>query len=177
MRSRCPAISSAPSRRSAALARALAAAANEPTVLGAVVRAQKARPGLLLVLPSALASASETPYTQPDRVEAALLALADVARLVRAARKSKRSAGTLEQLFLQHGLTYKAHISRTTAGRYGAEYSVWYRDKFVSIAPHFTLGKGGPKTCLSIHFHIDEAGGWLPVVAHCGRHKPNTKSS
>ena len=63
----------------------------------------------------------------------------------------------------------------TSKGKWGEEYETTYKGRRVSIEQHLALGKGGPDTCLRVHFHIDEEDEKF-VVAHVGKHKTNTSA-
>jgi len=63
----------------------------------------------------------------------------------------------------------------TSTGKWADEYEMSYKGKRVSIEPHLALGKGGPETCLRIHFYADEQDKRF-IVAHVGRHKTNTRT-
>jgi hypothetical protein len=67
------------------------------------------------------------------------------------------------------------HISDTTRNRHKADYTFSYGSKARLFEPHITIGSGGPNSCASIHFLLDEDKGKI-VVAHVGRHLTNTKT-
>jgi hypothetical protein len=60
----------------------------------------------------------------------------------------------------------------TSTGKWAGEYEAMYGGRKVSIEQHLALGKGGPDTCLRIHFYTDNEQGKY-VIAHVGRHKTN----
>jgi hypothetical protein len=142
---------------------------------GVVLRAKTDYRDTLTVLDSALESAAESPFMQIKKVSQALLAMHEVCESWRGSRKARKPMGTFEQAFAAKGFDYKSRESMTSRGKWGEEYEVIYRGKPVSIEPHLALGKGGPDTCLRIHFHIDEENEQF-VIAHVGRHKTNTKT-
>lgn len=129
----------------------------------------------LIFQKSAFDSADDSPYSQPDKVLQALEAMDDVCRTRRDALRRKQSIGLLEEAFSSRGFVYKAKCSSTSTGKWGEEYVTNYGGSRVSIEPHLALGKGGPDTCLRIHFFMDDDTGHF-VVAHAGRHKTNTKT-
>jgi hypothetical protein len=88
---------------------------------------------------------------------------------------AKAIDGVAGRAFDTRGFTYKAKESATSAGKWGEEYTAIHNNMKVSIEPHLALGKGGPDTCLRIHFFKDEELGRF-VVAHVGRHKTNMKT-
>lgn len=129
----------------------------------------------LIFLDSALESATSSPFKQPNKVYQALLAMHEVCLSWRDSLRKKLPMGTFESAFEKRGLEYKPRESMTSKGKWGEEYQTTYRNDRVSIEPHLALGKGGPDTCLRIHFYIDEKEQKF-VVAHVGRHKTNTRS-
>jgi hypothetical protein len=124
---------------------------------------------------SAFESARECPFKQPKKVYQALLAMHEVCQAWRQSRKTRTPMGSPDQSFANKGFEYKPRESMTSKGKWGAEYEMWYKGHRVSVEQHLALGKGGPDTCLRIHFYSDESTGKY-VIAHVGRHKTNTKS-
>jgi hypothetical protein len=127
----------------------------------------------LRFLPSALRSAADSPYQYPDRVYKLFRALDEIGR-------SARTRGGLgESVFdalRRHGFEYKPHISVTSEGKYGSEYTFEYAGQRRVFDHHVTLGSShNPRECLSVHWVRDEANGWF-VVGWCGRHLTNTKT-
>jgi hypothetical protein len=141
----------------------------------AVVAAKESFATTLVIQDSALDSARDSPFKQFSKVQQALLAMHEVCLSWRSARKKRTPMGTFETAFQGKGFEYKPRESMTAKGKWGDEYEMTYRSKRVSIEPHLALGKGGPDTCLRIHFYMDEEEGKF-VVAHVGRHKTNTRS-
>ena len=131
--------------------------------------------GTLVFLESALSSAEASPFKQPKRVLEALLAMDEVCQAWRKSRREKTTIGSFEQQFQKKGFVYKARESMTSRGKWSEEYEAIYNGRRVSIEPHLALGKGGPDTCLRIHFHVDEDEEKF-VIAHVGRHKTNTSA-
>jgi hypothetical protein len=129
----------------------------------------------LVIQESALAAASDSPFKQFNKVQQALLAMHEVCLAWRESRKNRISMGGFEGAFDKKGFEYKARESQTAKTRWSNEYETTYKDRRVSIEQHLALGKGGPDTCLRIHFYIDEEQGKF-VVAHVGRHKTNTRT-
>ena len=151
---------------------------NEPTpksVREAVDMATEKFGDTLLFLKSAYSSADESPYSQPDRVLQALLAMDEVCKVWRESKKNRKSMGSFEDAFIARECEYKAKESMTSKGKWGEEYEVTYKGSKASIEQHLALGKGSPTSCLRIHFLLDEGEGKF-VIAHVGRHKTNTKS-
>jgi hypothetical protein len=144
-------------------------------VRAAVDLAAKRFPDTLIFLKSALTSADDSPYGQPDKVFQALEALDDVCKVWRESIQRKQSMGPLEEAFASRGFIYKAKESMTSTGKWGEEYTTLYEGVKVAIEPHLALGKGGPDTCLRIHFFRGEEQGRF-IVSHVGRHKTNVKT-
>lgn len=129
----------------------------------------------LLFLESATASAKETPFKNAKRVYEALDAMHAVWGQWRKSRRQQVPVGSLKDLFEEKGFDYRPRASKTSKGKWGTEYEAMYDGKKVSIQQHLTLGKGGPDTCLSIHFFTDDQKEKF-VIAHVGRHKTNTST-
>lgn len=146
-----------------------------PSVRKAVDMASEQFRDTLTFLRSAVDSADQSPYAQPEKVFRAFQAMDDVCLVRREAKRRREPMGLLEDAFKQRGFEYKAKESMTSTGKWSAEYQALYQGKKVSIEPHLALGKVGPETCLRIHFYMDDDSGRF-VIAHVGRHKTNTKS-
>jgi len=124
----------------------------------------------------AFSSAEDSPYNDPVEVSYALLAMHEVCSALRTSRKNQHPIGPLEQQFSGRGFAYRAHESESSMrGKMGDERKLVHNGKNISLEKHLALGKGGPDTCLRIHFYDDEASGVF-VVGHVGRHKTNTKT-
>ena len=129
----------------------------------------------LVVQDTAIDSARNSPFVQYKKVYQALLAMHEVCLAWRLSRKTKTPMGSFEHAFAQKGFDYKPRESMTSRGKWGNEYETSYKTQRVSIEQHLALGKGGPDTCLRIHFYTDEQEEKF-VIAHVGRHKTNTRS-
>jgi len=129
----------------------------------------------LTFLDSALDSAMDSPFEQPRKAYQAFLAMQEVCFGWRESLRTGKSVGSFEQAFEKKGFEYKPRESVTSKGKWGEEYEALYDGRKVSIEPHLALGKGGPKTCLRIHFYVDREKERF-VIAHAGRHKTNTSS-
>lgn len=145
------------------------------TVSNAVEIAKKKFKQTLIFQDSATDSAEKSPFRQPKKVLHALEAMHEVCLAWRRSIETKAAAGSWEQQFEKKGFTYKARESSTSKGKWGEEYETVYKGEKVSIEQHLSVGKGGPDTCLRIHFYVDEASQQL-VIAHVGKHKTNTSS-
>jgi hypothetical protein len=145
------------------------------TVIEAVERIAALKDPTLVFLPSAFASAEDSPYQFPKKVLSALQALAEVARKRRRVAESGAGMGTWPvQLFESRGIRYASHNSGSTKARWSGEYRVVYDGKRVELDEHLSLGAShDPAACLRIYFFWDPDRR-VTVVAHVGRHKRNT---
>ena len=74
------------------------------------------------------------------------------------------------------GWEYNPHISATSSGRFGDEYTGNFNGKHMEFPKHLKRGSSyDPKRCFRIHFAYD-ADTKAIVVNHAGRHLRNTKS-
>ena len=73
------------------------------------------------------------------------------------------------------GFDYAEFISPMAKGKYGDEYTFRYEGQPVLCENHVTIGAKSAATCISIHWHRDEARKRL-VIAWCGKHLSNTQS-
>jgi hypothetical protein len=129
----------------------------------------------LVFLESAITSAKDSPFKQSKRVSQALLAMHEVCREWRKSRKEKAAIGLIENHFAVKGFKYKPRESMTSKGKWTSEYEAMYRGGKVPIEQHLAIGKGGPDSCLRIHFYTDDEEQKY-VIAHVGRHKTNTSA-
>jgi hypothetical protein len=146
-----------------------------PSVGDAVVSAKTDFADTLTFLDSALDSATDSPFEQPRKAYQAFLAMHEVCLGWRESLRTGKSVGSFEQAFERRGFEYKPRESVTSRGKWGKEYEATYDGCKVSIEPHLALGKGGPNTCLRIHFYADREKQRF-MIAHAGRHKTNTSS-
>ncbi len=127
----------------------------------------------LRFLPSARQSADESPYQQPARVYDLFRALDEVGRELRTRGQLGRS---LFDALRDRGFEYKPHISMTSEGKYGGEYTFEYGGRKHLFENHVTIGSShSPRECLSVHWLRDDAAGRF-VVGWCGRHLTNTRT-
>ena len=149
------------------------ALANLRRVSDAVQLAAAEFPDTLVFLDDARKSAADSVYQQPQKVFDLFAALDRVMQTIRA----HGSAGEELHAVLQRaGYEYKPHISDTTAGKYGAEYTFVYAGSRRLFENHVTLGKSfDPRECLSVHWLRDETRKQF-VVGWCGKHRTNTRS-
>lgn len=141
------------------------------------VEVAKKKCGNLIILDSALKSAASSPFQRPAEIAEALQDLDQVAATWNNLKAQKGNGGDLRQHLtsLGWGKRCSMHISDTTKSRFKADYTFPYGSQPKLFEPHITLGSGDPNSCASIHFIMDEAKGRI-VVAHVGRHLPNTKT-
>ncbi len=131
----------------------------------------------LVILRSALQSAEESPFRRPQEIYDALGDLNFVARDWREQRETNGSGGDLRQHLINRGWGKRCslQISDTTRSKYKNDYTFEYNGEKKLFEPHITIGSGDPNMCASIHFLLDHDTGMI-VVAHVGRHLPNTKT-
>lgn len=135
-----------------------------------------ARLGNLIILDSALDSAKQSPFNRPADVLDALSALNEISLEWRTQKKAKGSGGDIRQKLIDRGFGKRCsmHISDTTRTQFGADYTFNYDGARRLFEPHLTLGSGDANSCASVHFILDDKKEQI-VVAHVGRHLPNTK--
>lgn len=131
----------------------------------------------LELLESAFEAAKKSPFQRPLEVLAALRDLDEIASDWAKQRKAKGNGGDLLQHLKNRGWGKRSsmHVSDTTKARHRHHYEFEYGGKSQLFEPHITLGSGDPNSCASIHFQLDQAREKI-VVAHVGRHLPNTKT-
>jgi hypothetical protein len=131
----------------------------------------------LIILDSACDGAKKSPFQRPAEILDALRDLEEIAVDWGKQRRDKGSGGDLLQHLKSRGWGKRSsmHISTTTRTRYEEHYKFEYDGRHQLFEPHITLGSGDPNSCASIHFRLDEGRGKI-VVAHVGRHLPNTKT-
>lgn len=141
-------------------------------VLKAVKMAEEDFKKTMVFHERAIESAAESIYKSPERVYQLFEALDEICTKW---KTDGNPGDTWKSVLAKKGFDYKQDISMTTKGKYGEEYFRKYKGNRVSIAEHVTLGKGGPETCLSVHFWRDEENQTL-LIGHCGKHLTNTKT-
>ncbi len=142
------------------------------TVVEAAERASADFGQTLSFLPDALESARQSPYRDPDKVYSLFKALDELTRLWQA----RGSIGTgWHDALKPKGFDYAEFISPTAKGKYGEEYTFRYEGQPVLFEHHVTLGARSADTCISIHWHRDEARKRL-IIGWCGKHLSNTQS-
>ena len=142
------------------------------SVAEAIERAQADFPATLIVLESAVESARQSPYRQPDKVYRLFHALDELTR-------QWQEAGSIgsgwHQALKPKGFEYAEFISPTAKGKYDDEYTFRYEGQPILFQHHVTIGARSADTCISIHWHRDEARKRL-VIGWCGKHLSNTQS-
>jgi hypothetical protein len=145
------------------------------SVTEAVERAAK-RTRKVEFLASAHSAAGESPFQRPFDIFKALMDLDEIVDAWRSQRDSTGSGGDLLQHLRDRGWGRRSsmHISDTTKGKYRGYYEFDYKGLKQLFEPHITIGSGDPNSCASIHFIFDHNREKM-VVAHVGKHLPNTK--
>ncbi len=143
------------------------------SVEAAFLAAKQRFSGPLLFLESALRSAKDSPFKQPDRVFELFEAMYEIAT------QWKKHDGALgqrwETAFETFGFDYRPTISQTSEGKWAKDYTFVYDGVPRLFESHVTIGKKGPDSCLSVHFYRDDDNLVL-VIGHCGRHLTNTST-
>ena len=131
----------------------------------------------LEVLDSALSAAKNSPFRRPQDIFQALSDLASAAEDWKGLRVRDGQGGDIFEHIRVHGggRRVRSRISDTTRGLNGTKYTFNYRGERRLFEPHITLGSGDANSCASIHFIFDNERAVF-VVAHVGRHLPNTKT-
>lgn len=139
------------------------------TVLDVVAQAEE-RHANLVILPSALKSASDSPYANPPKVTEALAQLNSIAESI-----ARGEGGPVVEMLHERfpGKRMSMHVSTTALGCHGGEYMFPWKGRRTLFEPHITLGSGNANTCLSIHYLFEDG---KFVIAHVGRHLSNTLS-
>ncbi len=140
------------------------------TVRGAVELAAE-RCSNIEFLPSALESAAESPYRQPEKVLLALERIDDIAGRFAA----DNLQGGLRAAFEDAGLQYGADISDTAKTQFRREYERRYAGRVVLLGPHVRLGTGPPHACARIYWFVDEDRRRF-VIGHVGKHLRDTNT-
>ena len=148
-----------------------------PDSVREAVELAKKRCDHLVILDSSIVSAAASPFQRPADIADALQDLDHVAATWSRLKVERGNGGDLRQHIadLGWGKRCSMHISDTTRSRYKGDYTFTYELRAQLFEPHITLGSGDPNSCASIHFMLDETNGKI-VVAHVGRHLPNTKT-
>jgi hypothetical protein len=142
------------------------------SVADAVERARADFGQTLAFLPNAIESAQQSPYRSPEKVFALFQALDELTHLW----QQSGSIGTgWHEALKPRGFDYSEFISPTTIGKYGDEYTFRYEGQPVLCKNHVTIGAKSADTCISVHWHRDEARKRL-VIGWCGKHLSNTQS-
>lgn len=121
----------------------------------------------LVFLESALASAADSPYEDPERVRAILEAMARVAR-----RRRDGLLGTsLREAFADLGIDYRGSIARSTPARLREQHRFTWSKERIEAEEHIVLGNTyDPRRCLRIYFSSRIVSEPRFVIAHVGRH-------
>jgi hypothetical protein len=122
-------------------------------------------------LDSALDSARDSDYRQPDRILEALRFLDDVARRY----AEGNLPGGFARAFQEAGLNYAADISYGDRSKFGSDYERTHKGERMELGPHLKFGQGSSDTCARIYWHVNEQNRLL-IVGHVGKHLKTTDS-
>lgn len=143
------------------------------TVAEAVTQAKKDFSKSLVFLESAIESAKDSPYKDPDRVYELFEALALVADEWK--EKKGRLGRSWGDALSDLGFDYAERVSQTSKGKWSDDYKFLYKGKKRLFEKHITIGAKQADKCLSVHWYRDVDDHVL-VIGHCGRHLTNTSS-
>ena len=134
-----------------------------PTSVSAAVKLAKQKLKNLDILDTAISAAKQSPFNRPYDV---FTALTHLDKFVDGWRKKQQETGGLLKYLKDQGWRRSSmHISVTAKG------------KEQLFEPHITIGAKDPNSCASIHFIFDKDRSPAKiVVAHVGKHLPNTKT-
>jgi hypothetical protein len=140
----------------------------QPTLEEVVMRAADVHDDDLLILPSAIKSAAESPFVGVAEVAATLEAMAVIA-----ARRREGSLNTqLRTAFADLGQDYRSGVAETTPARLREQYRFSHPTlgEFEGVE-HLVLGRTyDPRWCLRIYFSTRVQGEPRFVIGHIGRH-------
>ena len=123
-----------------------------PTSIAEAVQLAQARAKNVRFLPSAHASAADSPYRQPERVLQALSALEEVASIWAETVGSGKAGGSVRQLFKARGFEYADDVSQTSKGKWERSTSPTTRANRSTYRRTSPWAPSEADTCLSIHW-------------------------
>lgn len=137
-------------------------------VADAVEQAQNLFPDELLILPSALKSAEESPYRSPEEVADALAAIAEVARRLKGGQLGKR----VRDAFAELQLDYSGGLAETTPKKMRKQYVFSDGEREYVCEEHIRIGGGSydPADSLRIYLNTKAKPHGRVVIGHVGRH-------
>lgn len=138
------------------------------SVLEVVDRISQIYEDSLLVLPSALDAAGDSPFANPGEVLRVLEEVANVSK-----QRMKGPLGkNLKDVFLECNIDYRSGISEHTSGKLKQQYRFTQDEVTFVCEEHICLGgSGDPAKCLRIYLSTNGEGGEKRVViGHVGRH-------
>jgi hypothetical protein len=130
--------------------------------------------GKWLVFPKrALATACESNFVAPDKIHAALLALAKAAEL-----NSENGLGmTWEAYLARAGFDFSPNCSETTLARFPRHYAVEYEKTRYVIKAHVKFGTGTGSESARIYLSMPASKGQPVIIGHIGSHLPISERS
>jgi hypothetical protein len=138
------------------------------SLLDVVQSSAEAHAGVLVFLDSAFASATDSPYEDPERIRAILDAMARVSRM----RMAGELGMSLRDAFGDLGIDYRAAIARGTSAKHREQYRFRQRNgSLVEAEEHIVIGNVyDPRRCLRIYFSSRVPAESRFVIGHVGRH-------
>jgi len=122
----------------------------------------------LLILPSALATAEESPFRRPELVANALAALSGLAAELRGGSLGQ----SMKTWFSERGIDYRSGIAKTTSKKLRQQYVFVDGSAEYTCEEHLNLGGASydPADCLRIYCNTKDRPRGRIVVGHVGRH-------
>ena len=123
----------------------------------------------LVILPSALDSANDSSFRNPEKVYKALLGLSHVAKLYHLGVEGKHPSELLRTVCQ---MDVSADISPTARGKYGRHYEFLHEGQKIVAGPHIGAGRGGANDCFRAYWYVDEEKRRY-ILCHVGEHLPD----
>ena len=143
------------------------------SVSEAVLDAQ-ALAGKWLMFPKrAIATAGESNYAAPDKIHAALLALARAAEL----NAGNGLGMTWESYMAKEGFDFSPNCSETTLAMFPRHYAVQHDKIRYTIKAHVKFGTGTGSDSARIYLAMPASKGQPVIIGHIGSHLPISERS
>ena len=143
------------------------------SVSEAVLDAQ-ALAGKWLMFPKrAIATAGESNYAAPDKIHAALLALARAAEL----NAGNGLGMTWESYMAKEGFDFSPNCSETTLAMFPRHYAVQHDKIRYTIKAHVKFGTGTGSDSARIYLAMPASKGQPVIIGHVGSHLPISERS
>jgi len=141
------------------------------SVIDALRAAKNQFEGLIEVYDCALKSASDSQYSNPDKIFQTIEAISEVSREHFEAARAEASIGPWEKAFEQRGFHYKPKESEMTMNLHGKERDFAHDGKKTRMEKHITIGGGDRTNCIQIYFEPNSETEKIEI-GYCGPHLP-----